>query len=84
LPWLTPNNLVAPLAEVVRKAVVGQRLSDPVRTPGGYHVVEVVAERPFILPSLDVFRGQISQIVMLKKLAVAVQLHLNDATIQIK
>lgn len=84
LPWLTPNNLVAPLNEAVRKAVVGQRLPEPVRTPGGHHVVEVVAERPFILPSLDELRGQIAQNVMQRKLAVAVQQQLNEATIQIK
>jgi peptidyl-prolyl cis-trans isomerase C len=84
LPWVTPAALVAPLGEVVAKARVGQRLSEPVRTANGFHIVEVVAERPFTLPPLEQLRPQLAQAVAQRKLNAAMQEQVNQAKIELK
>lgn len=84
LPWVTPASLVAPLNEVVARAKVGQRLPEPVRTANGFHIVELVAERPFALPPLDQLRPQLVQAVAQRKLTAAIQEQVNKAKIELK
>lgn len=84
LPWVTPASLVAPLGETVAKAKVGQRLPEPVRTANGFHIVEVVAERPFTLPPLEQLRPQLAQALAQRKLTAAIQEQLNKAKIELK
>lgn len=83
LPWLTPDRLVTPLADAVRQAKVGQRLAEPVRTSNGYHIVELVAERPFVMPPLENVQGQLLQALTQRKLAKAIQEQVDKARIEL-
>jgi len=83
MPWVTANNLVEPLNQVVPTAV-GKRLPEPVRTASGFHIVEVVAERPFNFPTLEQVRSQIAQAVAQRKLSAAVQEQVNAAKIELR
>lgn len=84
LPWLTPGTLVAPLGEAIGKLAVGQRLPEPVRTASGFHIVELVAERPFSMPPLEQLRPQLIQAVAQRKLARAVQQQVDSARIELR
>lgn len=84
LPWVTPNSLVAPLGELVSKARLGQRLAEPVRSANGFHIVELIAERPFVLPPLEQLRSQLVQAVAQRKLTAAIQEQVNKAKIEFK
>jgi peptidyl-prolyl cis-trans isomerase C len=84
LPWVTAGALVAPLGDVVTKASVGQLHPEVVRTTNGFHIIQVVAERPFTLPPLAELRGQMLQNIAQRKLSAAVQEQVNAAKIELR
>lgn len=84
LPWVTAGALVPPMGEAVAKARVGQMLPEPVRTANGFHIVQVVADRPFTMPPLDQVRGQLMQNIAQRKLSAAVQEQVNAAKIELR
>jgi peptidyl-prolyl cis-trans isomerase C len=84
LPWVTAGALVPPMGEAVAKARVGQMLTDPVRTANGFHIVQVVAERPFTMPAMEQLRGQLIQNIAQRKLSTAVQELVNGAKIELR
>lgn len=84
LPWVTAGALVPPMGEAVAKARVGQMLPEPVRTASGFHIVQMVADRPFTMPPLDQVRGQLMQNIAQRKLRAAVQEQVNAATIELR
>lgn len=84
LPWLTPASMVEPLAQWVVRAKVGQRAPEPLRTPGGFHIVELVAERPFSLPALENIRPQLLQAVAQRKLTAAIQEQIGKAKVELR
>jgi len=83
MPWATPNQLVEPLNQVV-PASVGKRLSEAVRTANGFHIVEVLAERPFEFPPFEQMRAQCVQSAAQRKLSAAIQEQLNAAKIELR
>lgn len=84
LPWVTTGALVPPMGEAVAKARVGQMLPELVRTANGFHIVEVVAERPFTMPAMEQLRGQLMQNIAQRKLSAAVQEQVNAAKIELR
>ncbi len=81
LPWVNAGALVPPLGEAIQQAKVGQRLPQPVRTPNGFHIVELVAERPFAFPPLEQLQDRLRQTLAQRKLAAAVQAQIDRAKI---
>lgn len=84
MPWVNAGVLVTPLGEVVSKAKVGQMVAEPVRTAVGWHVLELVAERPFALPPLEQIKPQLQQSLAQRKLEAAIQTEINKAKIQLR
>lgn len=84
LPWVVPSLLVSPLDVLVPKAKLGQVHPDPVRSVSGWHVFEVLAQRPFTMPSLDQARAQVAKAVAQRKLNLRVQQLVNAARIDVK
>lgn len=82
--WVNPAALIAPLGEVVAKAKIGQLLAEPVKTAAGWHVLELVAERPFALPSLAQIKPQLQQSLAQRKLEAAIQADVNKAKIELR
>jgi peptidyl-prolyl cis-trans isomerase C len=82
LPWANVGMLIAPLGEVVSQAKPGQLLAEPVKTAAGWHVLEMVAERPFALPSVDQLKPQLQQSLAQRKLEAAIQAAVNKAKVE--
>lgn len=82
LPWAHAGMLIAPLGEVLAKAQVGQTWPEPVRTAAGWHVLALVAERPFVPPSIDVLKPQLQQSRAQRKLEAAIQAQITRARIE--
>ena len=84
LPWVNMGSLIAPLGEVVSQAKVGQLLAEPVKTAAGWHVLELLGERPFVLPSIEKLKPQLQQVVQMRKLEAAIQADINKAKIELR
>lgn len=84
LPWVNAGVLVPPLGEVVAKAKAGQLLAEPVKTAVGWHVLELVGERPFALPTLEQLKPQLQQSLAQRKLEAAIQADVNKAKIELR
>ncbi|WP_310642853.1 peptidylprolyl isomerase [Limnohabitans sp.] len=82
--WVNPAALIAPLGEVVVKAKIGQLVADPVKTAAGWHVLELVGERPFTLPPLAQIKPQLQQSLAQRKLEAAIQADVNKAKIELR
>jgi len=84
MPWVNAGALIAPLGEVVAKAKAGQLLPEPVKTAVGWHVLELVGERPFALPTLEQIKPQLQQSLAQRKLEAAIQAEINKAKIELR
>ncbi len=84
VPWVNAGALVAPLGEVVSQAKAGQMVAEPVKTAVGWHVLELVAERPFAVPSLEQIKPQLQQSLAQRKLEAAIQAAVNKAKIELR
>ncbi len=84
VPWVNVGALVAPLGEVVSQAKAGQMVAEPVKTAVGWHVLELVAERPFAVPSLEQIKPQLQQSLAQRKLEAAIQAAVNKAKIELR
>lgn len=84
LPWVNAGVLVPPLGEVVAKAKTGQLLPEPVKSAAGWHVLELVADRPFALPALEQLKPQLQQSLAQRKLEAAIQADVNKAKIELR
>lgn len=84
LPWANVGMLVTPLGDAVAKAKAGQMLSEPVKTAVGWHVLELVGERPFVLPPLEQLKPQLQQSLAQRKLEAAIQADINRARIELR
>lgn len=82
LPWANVGMLIAPLGEVVSQAKPGQLLVEPVKTAAGWHVLEVMAERPFALPPVEQLKPQLQQSLAQRKLEAAIQAAVNKAKVE--
>jgi peptidyl-prolyl cis-trans isomerase C len=61
LGWSEPDRFVAPYGEELRKLKKGEYSKEPVKTDFGYHVVQVLDERPVAFPEYDSVKAQIRQ-----------------------
>ena len=82
LPWANVGMLIAPLGEVVSQAKPGQLLVEPVKTAAGWHVLELLAERPFALPPVEQLKPQLQQSLAQRKLEAAIQAAVNKAKVE--
>ncbi len=65
LGWFTKDKMVPEFAEAAFKLEPGQ-LSDPVKSPFGWHVIEVEGKREKPFPSFDEVKEQVSRYVVQK------------------
>ncbi len=84
VPWVNAGVLIAPLGEVVAKAKIGQLVTEPVKTAAGWHVLELVAERPFTLPAIEQLKPQLQQSLAQRKLETAIQADVNKAKLELR
>lgn len=63
LGWITPDQLVGPIAEAVAKLTKGQLTEAPVRTEAGWHVVRLDDERPTVVPTFEQAQPRLREIV---------------------
>lgn len=69
LGWGQADNYVAPFAEVVKKTPKGKMADKPVQSQFGWHIVEVIDERPVAFPSFDQVSGQLEEMMREQELA---------------
>ncbi len=65
LGWFTKDRMVPEFAEAAFKLDVGQ-VSDPVKTPFGWHIIEILDKRQKAFPALDQVKDQVSRYVVQK------------------
>jgi peptidyl-prolyl cis-trans isomerase C len=65
LGWFTKDRMVPEFADAAFKLDVGQ-VSDPVKSPFGWHIIEIIDKREKTFPPLDQVKGQISRYVVQK------------------
>src|SRR5262245_17426819 len=65
LGWFTKDRMVPEFAEAAFKLDVGQ-VSDPVKTPFGWHIIEVLDKREKTFPPLDEVKPQVTNYVIQK------------------
>jgi peptidyl-prolyl cis-trans isomerase C len=65
LGWFTKDRMVPEFAEAAFKLDVGQ-VSDPVKSPFGWHIIEVLDKREKTFPPLDQVKPQVTNYVIQK------------------
>jgi len=65
LGWFTKDRMVPEFADAAFKLEVGQ-LSDPVKSPFGWHLIEVLDKRQKAPPTFDQVKGQVTRYVVQK------------------
>ncbi len=77
LGWFTKDRMVPEFAEAAFKLDVGQ-VSDPVKTPFGWHIIEILDKREKTFPPLDQIKPQVTSYVVQKaQSAFVADLHKN-------
>jgi len=61
LGWSEPERFVAPFGDALRQLKKGEFTRQPVQTQFGYHVVQLVDERPVPFPEFDSVKSEIRQ-----------------------
>lgn len=84
LPWLNAGALIGPVGDVIAKAKVGQPIAEPVKTAAGWHVLELVGERPFTVPPFEQLKPQLQQALTQRKMEAALQAEVNKAKIVLR
>jgi peptidyl-prolyl cis-trans isomerase C len=65
LGWFTKDRMVPEFADAAFKLEVGQ-VSDPVKTPFGWHIIEVLDKRQKTFPPFDEIKDQVTRYVVQK------------------
>ncbi len=65
LGWFTKDRMVPEFADAAFKLDVDQ-LSDPVKSPFGWHIIEVLGKRQKTFPPFDQVKDQVSRYVVQK------------------
>ncbi|MGH6813427.1 MAG: peptidylprolyl isomerase [Methylocella sp.] len=65
LGWFTKDRMVPEFADAAFKLEVGQ-VSDPVKSPFGWHIIEVLDKRQKTFPPLDQVKDQVTRYVVQK------------------
>jgi len=68
LGWASVDNYVAPFADAVRNTPTGQMTEAPIQTQFGWHVIEVVDERPIAFPPFEEVRTQLEEMMRQQEL----------------
>ncbi len=61
IDWSPASNFVPAFADAVQKLKKGQTTSEPVQSPFGWHVIQLVDERPLKIPAFDQVKPQLEQ-----------------------
>lgn len=67
LGWFTPERMVAPFADAVRRLKPGEYTHVPVQTQYGWHVIRLEETRPTAPPPFDQVKDRLVQVVQAKK-----------------
>jgi len=65
LGWFTKERMVPEFADAAFKLEVGQ-VSDPVKSPFGWHIIEILGKRPKTFPPFDQVKDQVTRYVVQK------------------
>jgi peptidyl-prolyl cis-trans isomerase C len=65
LGWFTKDRMVPEFADAAFKLEVGQ-VSDPVKTPFGWHIIEILDKRQKTFPPFDEVKDQVTRYVVQK------------------
>ena len=80
--WNVPANLQPGVAEVLPKLEKGKVWAQPVRSAGGWHVLQLEDKRAFTAPTLDASKPQLMQISARQSLESRVQALKAQAKVQ--
>ena len=69
LGWAQADNYVEPFARAVQSTPKGQMTAEPVQTQFGWHIIEVVDERPVAFPPLAQVREQLEEMMRQQSLS---------------
>lgn len=61
--WVTPDQLIAEVAQVVRLMKPSQLWAEPIRSSQGWHVVSLQERRPLMPPDLEKLRPQLLELL---------------------
>jgi peptidyl-prolyl cis-trans isomerase C len=67
LSWFTPERMVAPFADAVKRLKAGEYTHTPVQTQFGWHVIKLDETRDTAPPAFDTVKERLVQVVEAKK-----------------
>jgi peptidyl-prolyl cis-trans isomerase C len=80
--WNVPANLLPAVAEVLPKLEKGKVWPQPLRSAGGWHVLQLEDKRAFTAPALEVIKPQLMQVIARRALESRVQALKSQAKVQ--
>jgi len=82
LGWFTPNRMVPEFSGAVTSLKPGEYTHKPVQTQYGWHVIQLMEERPVTPPSYDQVHQRLEQIVQAKKFRLYTDELMHNAKIE--
>jgi peptidyl-prolyl cis-trans isomerase C len=79
--WVFPDQLAAPINDLVVSLGKGRVSPAPVKTNNGWHVIKVDDVRPFVMPEFDQVKNNIAQELVQKRRQEAINALLKDAKV---
>jgi peptidyl-prolyl cis-trans isomerase C len=80
--WNVPANLLPAVAEVLPKLEKGKVWPQPLRSAGGWHVLQLEDKRAFTAPALELIKPQLMQVIARRALESRVQALKSQAKVQ--
>jgi peptidyl-prolyl cis-trans isomerase C len=82
LGWVLPDQVIAPVSNVMVNLSKGGISAMPIQTRVGWHVIKLEDTRKFVAPKLDDVKAQLEQGLMKKRVAEYLQKLRNEAKIK--
>ena len=79
--WVFPSQLAPPINDLIVNLGKGKIAQNPIKTNNGWHVIKLDDIRPFVMPSFDQVKNNITQELVQQRRQQAINTLLKDAKV---